>query len=53
MLDDGEVEDVLTSTSSTNALSANMGRVLKNLIDDLEARVNAFEASNTKLRQWT
>ena len=31
------VEDVLTSTSTSNSLSANQGRVLKNLIDSVTA----------------
>lgn len=39
------VEDVLTSTSPINALSANMGRVLKNQLDTHEL----IEASNTVL----
>lgn len=47
------VEDVLTSTSTTNALSANQGRVLKGLIDtntssitDLDTELTDFK--NTK-----
>src|SRR5690625_1888204 len=36
-----KVEDNLTSTSSSNALSANQGRVLKDLIDNLQNVVNS------------
>lgn len=37
------VENVLTSTSSTNALSAAQGKVLKDALDALSARVTALE----------
>lgn len=37
------VENVLTSTSTTNALSAAQGKQLKTLIDALTARVTALE----------
>lgn len=37
------VENVLTSTSSTNALSAAQGKVLKDALDALSARVEALE----------
>lgn len=37
------VENILTSTSSTNALSAAQGKALKDLIDALTARVEALE----------
>lgn len=37
------VENVLTSTSTTNALSAAQGKQLKALIDALTARVTALE----------
>lgn len=37
------VENILTSTSSTNALSAAQGKTLKDLIDALTARVEALE----------
>lgn len=37
------VENVLTSTSSTNALSAAQGKVLKDALDALAARVTALE----------
>lgn len=42
-----DVEDVLNSYSSTNALSANMGRVLNGYIDDLSDRVTALEGGTT------
>lgn len=38
------VENVLTSSSTTNALSAAQGKQLKALIDALTARVEALEA---------
>lgn len=38
-----DVEDVLNSYSTTNALSANMGRVLNNSIEGLNNRVTALE----------
>lgn len=38
------VENVLTSDSTTNALSAAQGKALKALIDSLTARVAALEA---------
>lgn len=38
------VENVLTSSSTTNALSAAQGKQLKDLIDALTARVEALEA---------
>lgn len=38
------VENVLTSTSTTNALSAAQGKALKNALDALTARVAALEA---------
>lgn len=37
------IEDILTSTSSTNALSAAQGKVLKDALDILSARVAALE----------
>lgn len=37
------VENILTSTSSTNALSAAQGKVLKDALDALSARVEALE----------
>lgn len=37
------VENVLTSTSSTNALSAAQGKVLKDALDALATRVTALE----------
>lgn len=39
------VEDVLTSQSTTNALSANQGRVLKGLIDTQASKLNEFKAT--------
>lgn len=42
-----EVEDVLTSTSIENALSANMGRVLNNSIESLNTRVSALESGTS------
>lgn len=42
-----DVEDVLTSYSSTNALSANMGRVLNGYINDLSARVSTLESGTS------
>lgn len=36
-----KVEDNLTSTSASNALSANQGRILKDLIDNLQSVVNS------------
>lgn len=36
-----DVEDNLTSSSTSNALSANQGRVLKDLIDNLESTVTS------------
>ena len=38
------VENVLTSTSTTNALSAAQGKALKDALDALTARVAALEA---------
>lgn len=38
------VENVLTSTSTTNALSAAQGKVLKVALDALSARVSALES---------
>lgn len=38
-----DVEDVLNSYSSTNALSANMGRVLNESIEGLKTRVSTLE----------
>lgn len=38
------VENVLTSTSTTNALSAAQGKVLKDALDALSARVSALES---------
>lgn len=38
------VENVLTSTSTTNALSAAQGKALKDALDALTARVEALEA---------
>ena len=51
------VEDVLTSTSTTNSLSANMGRVLNESILALEERVEDLENSSptggsTTVRIW-
>lgn len=40
-----EVFNSLTSTSTTDALSANQGKVLKDLIDALDARVAALEGN--------
>lgn len=37
------VEDVLTSYSTTNALSSNMGRVLNESIEILDSRVTTLE----------
>lgn len=43
-LDEGIiVQNTLTSTSTTNALAANQGRVLKGYVDDLDERVTALE----------
>jgi hypothetical protein len=39
------VENNLTSTSTTNALSANMGRILNEAIETLELRVIAIEGT--------
>lgn len=39
------VIDTLTNTSTTNALSANQGKTLKDLIDALDARVTALEGA--------
>lgn len=39
------VIDSLTNTSTTNALSANQGKVLKDLIDALTTRVSALEGN--------
>ena len=39
-----KVENVLTSTSTTNALSAAQGKALKDALDALTARVAALEA---------
>ena len=39
------VINTLTSTSTTNALSANQGKELKDLIDALDARVTALEGA--------
>lgn len=49
----GIIENVLTSTSTTNGLSANMGRVLNNNIEALEDRVEILEDKSTTLRLWT
>lgn len=38
------VENVLTSTSTTNALSAAQGKVLKDALDALSARISALES---------
>lgn len=38
------VENILTSTSTTNALSAAQGKALKNALDALTARVAALES---------
>lgn len=52
------VEDVLTSTSTTNSLSANMGRVLNESILALEERVENLEggsstgSGSTTVRIW-
>lgn len=40
-----EIIDGLTSTSTSSALSAKQGKVLKDLIDDLDARVTALEGN--------
>lgn len=40
------IEDVLDSYSSTNGLSANMGRELNEKIEDLEEKVSNLENSN-------
>lgn len=37
------IEDVLTSTSTTNALSAAQGKVLKDALDAISQRVTALE----------
>lgn len=39
------VEDILTSQSTTNALSANQGRVLKGLIDAQTSELDEFKAT--------
>lgn len=44
-LDEGIiVQNTLTSTSTVNALSANMGRVLNESIQALDTRVDTLEA---------
>lgn len=46
-LDEGIiVQNTLTSTSTTNALAANQGRVLKGYVDDLDERVTALESGS-------
>lgn len=40
--------DNLTSTSTSSALSANQGRVLNELIEDLDARVETLENSSSE-----
>jgi hypothetical protein len=40
------VEDILTSESIENALSANMGRVLNEEINNVKLRVTALEGSS-------
>lgn len=54
------VENVLTSTSVSNALSANQGRVLNGKIEALDTRVEELEnnssesnASNSITRIWS
>lgn len=47
-LDEGIiVQNTLTSTSTVNALSANMGRVLNEKCLDLDERVTALEEQDT------
>lgn len=47
-LDEGiVVQNTLTSTSTTNALAANQGRVLKGYVDDLDERVTALESGGS------
>ena len=43
------VEDVLTSTSATNALSANQGKVLKGLIDNIEGVTDLGTLDTTEI----
>lgn len=46
-LDEGIiVQNTLTSTSTTNALAANQGRVLKGCVDDLDERVTDLESGS-------
>ena len=51
-IDDGAnktvVENLLTSTSTVNALSANQGKVLKGLIDTLTSSVNGKQKAITR-----
>lgn len=44
-LDDKSIADDLTTTDSARTLSANQGKVLKDLIDALDARVTALEGN--------
>lgn len=45
----GSVENVLTSTSTSNSLSANQGKILNDKITALTARVAALEAGEIEL----
>ncbi len=49
---DFEVEDVLTSTSTTNALSANMGRELEVLITESEEKISTLETKVEELETY-
>lgn len=47
------VIDNLTSTSSSSALSANQGRVLNEMIEELDTRIDTLENNSSESSQCT